>query len=310
MRTALLLGLPDTIEAFRDQVLWSDCLSAYGFRRANPEGQRREIDEQWNSNYWKTVGTAVSELAKEAGAQRGVTVYPRATLENLVDSTQGEKNDVVIVFAHWKGPDVKGEDLSCRLTLDELLRIVSAYQTSLAQWIANRIDRTKRMYAPPADGMPETAHRILNRALDADFVDEELEREYGFVDVVLENEGIRRGKRRAVLDTMLGDYIAPGNRLELSDGLHDVNAVVGAVSKTFTRILDLTNCQSTYLADRIRRERPARTVSFPHVQNPVWACDCLRILIPALGRGMPYSSAREYANRRLAAMVGAERERS
>ena len=314
MNIALLLGLADTEESFRKQVLWSDCLSVYGFQGANLEEQGAEIDTQWHSNYWPTVGAALCALAAEVGAHHGVSVYRRATLKDIVEATgETRGNDAVVVLAHWKGPDVKGEDVKGGLTVGGLLNSVSGHEASLAQWIGNRIEWTKRRQARwwEEGAALGSVCEILNDALRAEFVDEELERDYGFVDVVVENEGIRRSKRRALLDMMLGEHIVPGNRLELCDGFHDADAVLGAVSETFEGILDLTTCQSTYLADRIGREREAtiRTVSFPYEQNPVWACQCLRIFIPALCRGIGYSSAREYASRRLSELLAAGEER-
>jgi hypothetical protein len=75
-------------------------------------------------------------------------------------------------------------------------------------------------------------------------------------------ETLRFALMRDLLNESLGEKIAPGNRLELFDGLHAVDAVEDAIDSGFDGLLDLSMCHSNVLAVFIDRRRQGRITSF------------------------------------------------
>ena len=79
-----------------------------------------------------------------------------------------------------------------------------------------------------------------------------------------------------------------------------------AIAASFTGVLDLTCCTSTYLADFIgaRRRNALRTVQFPQPQKFDWAVRCAQLALQLLldGQG-DYLAARKRANDQLTQLV-------
>jgi hypothetical protein len=75
---------------------------------------------------------------------------------------------------------------------------------------------------------------------------------------------------RDVLDEALNGLIQPGNRLELSDGLHAPGEIESTIDKNFCGELDLALCNSSALATFIdlRREGRIRHLHWPDYLLP------------------------------------------
>ena len=68
----------------------------------------------------------------------------------------------------------------------------------------------------------------------------------------------RAFQNRERLDRGFSDskVLAPGNRVEFSDGLHTITDVVAHLPVDFAGVLDLSVCNSVFLAEVVRRHCP------------------------------------------------------
>jgi hypothetical protein len=67
---------------------------------------------------------------------------------------------------------------------------------------------------------------------------------------------LRRARNRDRVDGHFAGLIAPGNRIELSDGLHTAQAIIDRIPRRFAGLVDLTVCNSVLLGELIKRQRP------------------------------------------------------
>lgn len=251
-RTALLLAIPLTLDELVASIARR---SDYTRRYASDPGSA------WSnpSGYRDAVAGPMTRLADDARAA-GIRVIERATLNDLAEATY--RSSTVILVAHWKGAELAPSDLLIR-DAAELSRRLSvprgdAHLLRVARKLASGCgpDRTVALLNAH---IAKAAKRMVREAW---------RRRDGIrVDLPVVTAAARA---RLTLDEVLGDAVLPGERLELADGLHDAEAVDGAVAPLFSGVLDLTTCTSVLLSARLERAREGafRTVQFRGALRP------------------------------------------
>ena len=259
--------------------------------------RRRWLDE------YGSCRTPLSDLAHRASAL-GVEVRSEATLNTLREAAAFHQ--VVILFAHWKGPEIAQEDFEVSLASASGLFAERAAicSTPSCRWLRLHLGHGQRSQRGsqhsrwlPAflrtESPPPSIREVLMEAIAREDNDDCVPSDGA--DVILESEITRASRRRDELDHAFKGLLRPGNRLELFDGLHSSEAVAGALSDQFCGVLDLATCTSTVLADFIGRAtgNRIRTVQFPDVQQPLWAAKCIQVTIDLVAeRGIAYQDAR------------------
>jgi hypothetical protein len=301
---ALLLGIPVDYQQFCERVGSSDWLSKYNYRTPDPAVLQAYLSAQWRSEYLPLVASPVQELIDMASAL-GVEVRTRATLLTVQEVTTRRR--LIVLFAHWKGPEILAQDLKNPILAQELLERVRSDETTLGRWLQTRLEEQSLQNFSTANRFnlrrwityPWARHRdldlveVLTGALALQRSD--LEDKRDGVDFVLESDAARLARRRDQLDIIFHGLLLPGNRLELFDGLHNKECVETALWRDFEGLLDLTACTSTILGDYIsaKRKQRVRIVEFPTVQQFAWGARCVK---PALqlctGERMSYQEAR------------------
>jgi hypothetical protein len=304
-RLALLIAIPLTYTEFVHRVGNSDWLSKFNDAELAEEERVRELETRWRSEYAVHVADPLRRLVDTAQGL-GVSVETQATLQDLRGAS--EKSSIVILFAHWKGPEVVHDDLVSPVDSTGFVDRVRSDETPLGAWLRSRlverrVDETMvktLKYTLRAwfgrNASPPSLIDVLAEALALPAnVDTQLSQG---VDCVLEAEVTRLARRRDVLDRLFEGLLRPGNRLELFEGLYDKEDVERVLADHFEGILDLTTCTSTVLADHIDRQRNGRvrTVQFPTVQEPGWAARCIELALRlAVEQTIPYQEARVLA---------------
>lgn len=262
---SLLLGIPSSREAFFDRIAVSDYLSTFAL----------DPDSSWRQYERKAVAPLVS-LAEKARSG-GVRVVQDANLQSLESVTAD--NGVVIILSHWKGAevglaDIVGED-------------VREFQVRLAALeLSARLDGNGNWRDQICDAFEEYLTLDLEEeAMRGDQV--------SIVDVA--SKQTRRAERRDKLDIVFNGLLMPGNRLELSDGLHAKEDIEVAIGPGFRGVLDLTTCKSSFLSDYLDRTRKGtfRTVQFPATQDVDIACAVIVDVLDVMRReSCSYQEAR------------------
>ena len=106
---ALLLGVPPVVtEAdFVAAVGTSDWLSKFNTLNLDAATRAQRLADRWNSEYWPLVAEPLQHLHDFAAGLK-VDVRLGATLSDIRECTSSKS--VVILFAHWKGPEVVSDD--------------------------------------------------------------------------------------------------------------------------------------------------------------------------------------------------------
>jgi hypothetical protein len=282
--TGILIAVPLTQMEFRQRVQMSDWLGKFLPPDIAGEGLEAAIDERWRTAYSPLIAEPLQELV-DLALRGGAEVRPMAGLADLVAMTR-EKH-LVILFAHWKGPEVLYDDLIQPSDYDAFLSQAAQSSTSLGKWIASELRKRR------SDASHDTLLNILNEALD-----ECLSSIGDGGSIVLEHAVTRNAQRREELEQLFPGFLRAGNRLELFDGLHSKEVVESQVAPDFRGILDLTACTSTVLADYIaaRRRHQLRTVQFPDVLEFIWAAKAVAGALQLTSSGnFDYLEARNIA---------------
>jgi hypothetical protein len=231
---AILFGTPLTRAEFDARMAAippSDYLGNLQARSADP----------WNYN--QKNADAGSQLLEGAKCQ-GARVYPGATLDHLREATA--ICSTVILLAHWRGASFRARDL-----LVAPARFVEFIETS-----SDPVLRELRGLPPD----PVEIEARLNAAISGNTLLKFLPTGIGDPSTLAAT--LRLALLRDLLDEVLEEKIAPGNRLELFDGLHSVDIVEDAIDSRFHGLLDLSMCHSNVLAVFIDRRRQGRITSF------------------------------------------------
>ena len=297
--------MPLTFDELRLRLAASDWLGKFDLPDATAAERDAHLRQIWHEQYGPLVAEPFAELVALAG-RHAVSVYVRATLDDLAAATAAHR--VVILFGHWKGPDIVNDDLTPALDLTALRAALARAGAGdpVLRAAGRMLEGSKLSRALAQFGVARkcvTVRDVLVGVVDAPELEEE---PTDGADVVLESFEVARARRRERLDALLPGLLRPGNRRELFDGLHGREAVEAAIAASFTGVLDLTCCTSTYLADFIgaRRRNALRTVQFPQPQKFDWAVRCAQLALQLLldGQG-DYLAARKRANDQLTQLV-------
>ncbi|MGH8070205.1 MAG: hypothetical protein ACRERE_34155 [Candidatus Entotheonellia bacterium] len=306
---ALLFGIPVNQEEFVSRVSESDYLRRFNSLDHNAAERQAYLESAWENEHRPWVADPFGELM-EAALRLDVDVRTQATLATLREVTA--QRSVVVVFAHWKGPEIVYEDLVAPVDECAFVERVRENDRPLNRWLLDRfrniglreataISPVRRWpFWPFASRHDQPLHGILDECLSAE-IPEHLSVEDG-VDEVLEHQMTRAARRRDTLNALFQGLLRPGNRLELFDGLHAKEVVESIIAPDFEGVLDLTTCTSTVLADFIaaRRDLRLRTVQFPTVQEPLWAAKCVKATIELIAAAeFSYLEARNLILRKL-----------
>lgn len=299
---SLLIALPMTQAGFETRVTESDWLSKFNDRDLDDAERAAQFADRWRLDYSPNIAEPLQQLVTMA-AGRGIAVTMEATLDALGNATASAS--IVILFAHWKGPEVLLDDFA--VDRAEFERRAAGDSGLLGRWLHHR-------FAPPERGgsawnwfrrrpKPLSLRGVLEEFVERP--DDDLPSDG--VDVVLEADFTRMARRRDELDAFFTGAIRPGNRLELYDGLHAKEEVERIIAADFAGVLDLTTCTSTYLADHIAscRKHCLHTVQFPAVQDLLWAAHCITLTLELfLDQHIPYLQARACATAIMERVIG------
>jgi hypothetical protein len=243
----------------------------------------------WEHGFQRVAGAAAT-LAREAAAV-GALVATNATLADL--RRLFDRCTVVTIVAHWRGAEIDASDilLDPGLIADRLERelspIADLIRTGLApEWkqkvlgagrsaaqsslLAEILDRRMRV-APPLVPAPQDVEWHMDAAT-------------------------LYHANRAALDDWWPQAFAPGNRLELADGLHPPTNIAACVPAAWSGVADLSNCQSAQFIDRIKQARSDRLViANERGTNPLRRMALIRVIYEYLAKG-----SRNYAEVRVA----------
>jgi hypothetical protein len=241
---AVLFGIPVNREEFdfkAEPGSGSDYLT--GMLRGDDPGS------VWASEY-ESVAVAAQQLVDTAH-RLGVHTYMGATLKDFSEATAHAQ--CVVLFAHWRGAMFKSSDLVG--DVDAILERMEQ-QPTLRKAKPRRHERDAIVDA-------------LNAAIEGLALLETLPK--------LLAEAGRRTKAigqtlcRDVIDEVLSGLGAPGNRVELFDGLHTLGDMDHALCREFSGELDMALCNSEAWATfvDIRRGDKVRHLHWPFVLHPL-----------------------------------------
>jgi hypothetical protein len=315
----ILFGVPLDYDAFAASVARSDWLAKFNEQFDDEASRDHALRRRWREEYQPLVADPLERVAHLAISRR-LQVVTGATLDS-VRALASE--DIVVVFAHWKGHELIASDLHLhsgdwtpRTYAEALLDRSSRSSTAMARRLSSelrdyiaRADGSRsqqslwtRFFQPPST---KTLGEILHHAITEPDDDDPAPGDG--IDEVLEHESVRLARRRDALDSLFDGLLRPGNRLELFDGLHSKQAIDDALPPEFEGILDLAGCTSIVPADYLqgRRDYKLRVISYPAVREFARIGPAvLSALSVHLEQGVPYQEARQLVTRALQALAG------
>jgi hypothetical protein len=250
---------------------------------------KRTPEAAWSAKegYWR-VAEAATRLGDQA-AELGGQVVHGARRTDLIRAT--ETSDVVILCAHWRGDPVSQADL-----VGPPRAIVAALHDAPGRE-GEVLRAASSDLLPPREGEEPAWRRQAARMLNGLIASSAFDDALGLSD----EDGckaIGAALARAVIDETLGPLVAPGNRLELADGLWTEADVDAAVASDFGGELDLSVCKSVFLARFLgasRADHKPRPI-FHHGLNLLLPHPRLAVLGNVLAlcasAGLPFHEAR------------------
>lgn len=307
---AILIGIPVDFEEFISRVSVSDWLAKFYQPGLMPAEQQAALTTTWKEDYEPLVAQPFRHLI-ELAKNLGIQVSTKAGLSDLANASA--RKEVIVIFSHWKGPEILPGDVLENLNQNTLRFQVLQRPELIAQRIKTELDKLERVskqtnrarlvqrWWGSSSAPPRSVREILFAVIE-----ESVPETIDGIDEVVESKSVSEAKSRDALDSILSDFIRPGNRLELFDGMHGKEEVESVISDEFEGVLDLTMCTSTYLADYIsaQRKHRIRTVQFPSVQKFDWAVNCVALTLEiAVRKKVSYQEARRSANQLLTGAV-------
>src|SRR4051812_42539400 len=228
LRYALLFALPVDRASF-DRVARGELLTDYRgllFRTAATE-------PVWDERYSR-VAAAAQELIRVATDVEAECVTDATLLDFARVSS---RSDVLIVIGHWRGWVVADTDW-----------------TGVPFEIQERLTTTGLSMLVPREQPPDRRALTLacNSAIENGTLLRAVEPRLA---AAIANPSLRATLGRDILDQQLEGLLAPGNRIELGDGLHTPSAFEAALHPAFHGVIDLATCSSVALATLIARRR-------------------------------------------------------
>lgn len=251
---------------------------------------RRTPQQAWDGPQGYARVSQAGQRLFEHAQQLGAEVVTDAGRADLRRATEG--CEVVILCAHWRGEAVAQADI--RGAPDAIADAVQATPGREGEILRSAL--TPVLAASTAND-DVAWRRDLARTLNRLILDGVFTGTLGLVDPH-EREVLGPALARAVIDETLAPYIAGGNRLELADGLLSEGEVEATIAPDFSGQLDLSVCQSAFLARYLaarRADQPRRPI-FLHGQKHLLPVSRLTTLIDTLTvcaeQQQPYYEAR------------------
>lgn len=224
---ALLVAVPlQRADFLADHAAGSDFLQQFVAQQRS-----RDTDVLW-ATYEASAATAAASVNR--ARRRGVVVVTRARLADFARCV--EEFQVVTVVAHWRSALFRANEI-----LDPEF---------VGRFLSIPLTEEGRGTTGPAEMAV-----ALNRHLMATMgVSEPTPGDAGRAAAVETRRQYALWHERRELEPLLGSAVRRGGpAVEFADGLAPIERVVSSVPETFDGVLDLTVCNSTVLAEEVRR---------------------------------------------------------
>lgn len=244
---AILFGMPTSRARFFEKA--NDLAWDYG----RPYLAGSSPESAW-AKYSSVADVAVDLIAQ--AKRHGVAVTTDANLADVESSSRFA--DIMIIVAHWKGHLVAEADLFA----DAVERVLDQSEVT---------DPLVRRVALSLKRRISSDERLVSRQLLTRELNQEIATESERLGSEISGAGreLIAAFARSVIDEAFSSILAPGNRLELNDGLHAPELVEHAVDSDYRGLIDFACCTSDVL-----------TTCFKHVRG-----DSVRVLF---SRGQLY----------------------
>jgi hypothetical protein len=237
---ALLLAVPLSNSDFVTAVGGSDWLSKYHDPDLSTKARSNALEGYWSDEYLPLVAEPLQKL-RDLAISLSVDVRTGVHLSDLQECSVSKS--VLILFAHWKGPEVLTEDLVAPINLSEFLGRAQKSETALAQWLRVKlrdgIQPKRGSLSSLIWGKLKRRSRSSVRDVLANALTVVLPEDVptNGIQKVLEYPITCMTRRRDEIDSLFLGLVKPGNRLELFDGLHTKEEVECSIAGPFEGIL-------------------------------------------------------------------------
>jgi hypothetical protein len=249
---ALAFALPRTREQFIEDLRAGPAKDfASHLTERDPERVRKA--EVYASSWYDSrngvfgLTDVIADVLGDARAN-GVTVVEDAALAGFAGLF--DLHAVVTLVSHWKPHNVLPDDV---IDWPGLARRLTPSGGGILGWVAERLSpEVGAILAEHAPTPPRSRQELfldeLTKVLESERYSAPLQG-----DGRLPAERLLNGfHNRNALDAALTAELRPGNRAEFRDGLYPAGAVAARVPDSFTGTLDLTVCNSVFLAEAIK----------------------------------------------------------
>jgi hypothetical protein len=315
----LVIGVPITFSQFVARVRASDWLSKFDEPDADGQAWETALASRWAREYLPFVAKPLQELIRQA-AEMKMDVVTEATLPVLGEATR--THQVVVLFAHWKGPELVNDDIVAPGALTEFAKRAERAQDLRGQWLRRRLQDLIGNNANVGNTLSgwlrwgsqnkaTTLRDVLAEAV-VHGPDEAASPKDG-IDVVAVSDVVRLAKNREYMNDLFQGLLRPGNRAELYDGLHSKESIEAALPPGFDGVLDLVLCNSAVPAEYIgsRAKHRFRLVESQTAQDFLWSSHCVGLACRLyLEQQLSYLQARLLAGSILEAAVNDVSKRS
>lgn len=215
------------------------------------QGYTLSAAEIW-SNIQHVLGAQAKYLFSVC-ERHGVSVVPRAGKAELANAAL--KSNVIILLAHWKGPEVAylPPDL-----LQSIHNLVNPIKRCVERKILARELLSFNWDAVHERAARERIAKSLNETID------HWEKWLPFDDLGREAQALAissaygRNYARTIIDEIFGGAnLLPGARLELADGLWRPAEIAEMFPDGWSGLCDFFCCTSDYLAEETKCQRPS-----------------------------------------------------
>lgn len=223
----------------------------------------RTPEQAWANGY-QGVASAVLDLI-ETARKVGIHTFDRPTIMDVRRATS--RFSTVVLVGHWKGHtiaprDIVGAPLSM---MKALSRALDVRHHKLAEYLIEQVNNLDSWRSPDLLLQRDALATACNRAIDTNLLlsCEPLRSHLGAAC----STNLSRALQRDLMTELFDGELLPGNRLELTDGMHSAPDVIDAVYSGFVGTLDFSACQSTVLADTAGLVAGERFLSFSNASQ-------------------------------------------
>jgi hypothetical protein len=224
------------------------------FVKGMTKGRRPEI--VWKEDYKPIIHKLKKVFA--SAKQAGMKVIEKAGLCDLSEAFANYQ--IITIFAHWRGHELKSQDVKAKpaTIAKHILEANDEVGISLRKGIDLR-----QLEIIAADQNNWNAKSQLAKLINGVIVSNRpvipLTKFHPSTILIVEDLWLAFFNRNTIDSWMPGAF-NPGNRLELSDGLHSIGDIKDAIPASFAGIIDFSICRSDLLADYIKSGYPQRRI--------------------------------------------------